>query len=182
MKLRAGWSASCCCPPPTSFPRSLPIALDDSSVWILNNPHRHVSFCVASPLQFEGVVYFLFGSLSYLTLPSDSLRMYLYSKLPPAGKLTVTNQRLLSLVYLEALNAIALLVLQLPSCGILPTMKTFSPNAVVAISLKRTLVRVGVAEQVGVGGVGREKVLVAVAQGPLAELREQLDGSLALHE
>lgn len=61
-------------------------------------------------------------------------------------------------------------------------MKMFSPNVVVAISLNRTLVKVGVAEQVGVGGVGREKVLVAVAHGPLAEPREQLDGSFAWHE
>lgn len=48
--------------------------------------------------------------------------------------------------------------------------------------MKRTLVRVGVAEQVGVGGVGRENVAVAVAHGPFAELREQLEGSLALHK
>lgn len=105
--------------------------------------------------------------------------MYLYSKLPPAGKLTVTYQRLLELVYLSALKAIALLVFQLPSWGMLPTMKIFSPYVVVAISLNSTLVMVGVAVQVGVGGVGREKVLVAVAQGPEAELREQLFGSFA---
>jgi hypothetical protein len=85
-------------------------------------------------------------------------------------------------VYFDALNAMPLLVFQLPSCGMLPTMNTLSPYVVVAISLNKTLVRVGVAEQVGVGGVGREKVLVAVAHGPFAELREQLDGSFACHE
>lgn len=140
-----------------------------------------MSFCVASPLQFAGVVYFLFGSLSYLILPSDCLRIYLYSKLLPTGKLTVTNQTLFSLVYLDALRAMALSVFQLPSWGTLPTMNTFSPKVVVASSLNSTLVRVGVAEQVGVGGVGREKVLVAAAHGPFAELREQMDGTFAWH-
>lgn len=52
-----------------------------------------------------------------------------------------------------------------------------------AISLNRTFVNVGVAEHAVVVGVpvlpGREKVFVAVAQSPVAELPEQLPGRRA---
>lgn len=72
----------------------------------------------------------------------------------------------------------------------LPTMNTFSPYVVVAVSLKSTFIAVGVGLQVPVdvvvGVVVGEpvpdetgSVLVAVLHGPVAEVAEQLEGSFA---
>lgn len=126
-----------------------------------------------------------------MKLPSVSFLIYLYWKLVPAGKLMVTNQSGLLLVYLEALNATALPVLQLPNCEIDPMMYTFSPYVVVACSLNVTATDVAVAqadvvvelvfvvvavpEVVPVAG---NTVSVAVAYGPVAEVATHVPGTL----
>lgn len=66
----------------------------------INTPYRythrrrrnylHVSLNVKLPE--EPVLALLFGSDSHTTLPSVSLRIYLYWKVVPAGKLSVTDQ------------------------------------------------------------------------------------------
>lgn len=70
----------------------------------------------------------------------------------------------------------------------LPTMNTFSPYVVFAVSLKSTLIAVGVALHVGmvdVDDVGLPvpeetgKVLVAVLHGPVADVAAQLPGTFA---
>jgi hypothetical protein len=71
--------------------------------------------------QADGTVYERFGSLSQVTDPLLETRMNLYWKVVPAGRVTVTYQRLLLEVYLLALRATALLVSQLPSWEMDPT-------------------------------------------------------------
>lgn len=86
-------------------------------------------------------------------------------------------------MYEVALRATAEFVFQLPSCEMLPTMYTVWPKVVVRRSLKVTRVLVGVELHwpgvVGVEVRPGQAVLVAVAQGPVAEPREQEDGALA---
>jgi hypothetical protein len=82
-----------------------------------------------------------------------------------------------------ALRAMAEFESQLPSCEMLPETYTVWPKLVARRSLKVTRVLVGV-ELHWPGVVGVEvrpghAVLVAVAQGPVAEPREQEEGALA---
>lgn len=71
------------------------------------------------------------------------LRMYLYWKLVPGAKLTVTYHKLLLLVYLSALRALADAGAHEPSAAMLPARKMFSPKTVVAMTLKVTATDVG---------------------------------------
>lgn len=116
-------------------------------------------------------------------LPSWFLIKYLYVKEVPAGRLIAAVHTGLELVYPVALRATAEFVFQLPSCEMLPTMYTVCPKVVVRRSLKVTRVLVGVELHwpgvVGVAVRPGQAVLVAVAQGPVAEPREQEVGALA---
>ena len=116
-------------------------------------------------------------------LPSWFLIKYLYVKDVPAGRLIAPVHTGLELVYEVALRATAEFVFQLPSCEMLPTMYTVCPKVVVRRSLKVTRVLVGVELHwpgvVGVAVRPGQAVLVAVAQGPVAEPREQEVGALA---
>ena len=119
-------------------------------------------------------------------LPSWFLIKYLYVKEVPAGRLIAAVHTGLELVYPVALRATAEFVFQLPSCEMLPTMYTVCPKVVVRRSLKVTRVLVGVELHwpgvVGVAVRPGQAVLVAVAQGPVAEPREQDVGALAYED
>lgn len=101
----------------------------------------------------------------------------------PAGRLIAADHTGLEAVYPVALSATAEFEFQLPSCEMLPAMYTVCPKVVTRRSLKVTRVLVGVALHwpgvVGVAVRPGQAVLVAVAQGPVAEPREQAEGILA---
>lgn len=120
------------------------------SYWLIatlptSRGHLQVSVLVTVVLLHStGTLYGRFGSLSQCTLPLLPARIYLYSKLAPAGSLTVAYQRWLLSVYLPGLKATALLVSQFPRAPVDPTSFTLSPHAVVAITLNVTSTDVGV--------------------------------------
>jgi hypothetical protein len=64
--------------------------------------------------------------------------MNLYSKLVPAGRLIVVDQRGFAGVYLEAESAGAFAVFQLPNCAMDPAIFTVWPTTVVVFELKVT--------------------------------------------
>ena len=119
-------------------------------------------------------------------LPSWFLIKYLYVKDVPAERLIAAVHTGLELVYEVALRATAEFVFQLPSCEMLPMMYTVWPKVVTRRSLKVTRVLVGVELHwpgvVGVEVRPGQAVLVAVAQGPVAEPREQDVGALAYED
>ena len=86
----------------------------------------------------------MFGSCSQTTLPSASILTYLYWKLVPAGRVIVADHSGLEDEYPLADSATPLVGLQLPNCGIDPTMNTLSPHEVEASSLKVTATAVAV--------------------------------------
>lgn len=127
----------------------------------------------------------MFGSLSHWIDPLLSTRMYLYWKLVPAGKSTVTYQSGFELVYLSALRATGLLVSQFPRAGMDPDSLMFSPYTVVAVRSNVTATDVGVVHVVVVVVVGDplvkvagQFVLVAVLYVPVAEVPLHAWGTL----
>lgn len=100
--------------------------------------YLQVAVTVAAVAQPVGTVYDRFGSLSHTTVPSDSFLMNLYSKVVPAGSVTVVVHRGLEEVYEEAESAIAEEVSHELSWLIDPVRKIFSPYVVVTSSLKVT--------------------------------------------
>lgn len=64
--------------------------------------------------------------------------MNLYSKLVPAGKLSVVVHRGFEEVYFEAERAGAFAVFQLPNCAMEPAIFTVWPTTVVVLELKVT--------------------------------------------
>lgn len=90
--------------------------------------------------------------------------MNLYSKLVPAGKLIVVDQRGLDDVYAVAESAGALAVSQLPSCEIEPAILIVCPTAVVVLELNVTAtVAAGVAQPVATVDDVAMVVVVGVA-------------------
>lgn len=117
---------------------------------------------MATPL---GTVYERLGSLSQVYAPLLLLRIYLYEKLVPGAKLTVTYHKLLLLVYLLALRALADAGAHEPRAALLPARKTFSPKTVVAITLNVTATAVGLVVPVVVVLVVGLVVVVEVVGG-----------------
>ena len=98
----------------------------------------HCASTVALPSQLLGTVYARLAPDSYVTAPLLSTRINLYSKLVPAGKLTVVDHSGLDDVYLAADNAGADAVSQFPNCAIEPAILIVWPTEVVVLELKVT--------------------------------------------
>jgi hypothetical protein len=100
--------------------------------------HFQDASTVALLAQLLGTVYTRFAPDSYVTAPLLSTLINLYSKLVPAGRLRVVVHRGFGEVYLEADNAGAFAVFQLPSCAMEPAIFTVCPTTVVVLELKVT--------------------------------------------
>ena len=111
-----------------------------TKISILTQPARYfqAASTVAVLAQLLGTVYALFAPDSYVTAPLLSTLMNLYSKVVPAGRLSVVVHSGFDEVYLDAESAGAFAVFQLPSCTMDPAILTVCPTTVVVLELNVT--------------------------------------------